>query len=266
MKFFLLFITLFYYTLTFAQDTLTVPGNIMSDTTMTPLVVDTISAIETDTIPAWVTDTTNSAPSFKKKRPTQFIELGISPNSYKGDLVSSYRQFTSSVHLGFQMNIKKKLNGHLNIFHGYIAGSNDNYTFTGSSQTPPTPNTFFRTTFTGFEYDLHVNFYKTDRFCFYLSQGIGLMKFKPQNDNEENFDNLLSTRAKGESYSTTTLVLPTFAGGYFLLPNSYGLGFQAGFLNTKTDYLDNIGQWGNRKKKDQILMYKVYVLIPVMFE
>ncbi|MCZ6900504.1 MAG: hypothetical protein O7F74_09725, partial [Bacteroidetes bacterium] len=44
-------------------------------------------------------------------------------------------------------------------------------------------------------------------------------------------------------------------------PNGFGFGLQTGYLNTTTDFLDNISQWGNKKGNDNVLVTKFSFVI-----
>lgn len=79
------------------------------------------------------------------------------------------------------------------------------------------------------------------------------------------FQNQLTSRAADETYGNVTIMLPTQAGAMYLLPNGYGAGIQGGWANPQTDYLDNISQWGNRSKKDNLFWLKFQFVVPMVF-
>lgn len=193
--------------------------------------------------------------------PTKFLELGISANSYRGDLNANFDKYAIGIHAALKYNRKKRINGKLSLMYGMINGQNVNYPAALSE----TPNTFFTTTMLTFHYELHVNIIKKERYGVYLSQGIGLMRFNPKDENYENLSDQFDTRPDGESYSPVTLMLPTSLGGYYLLKNGYGIGLQLQYLNSRSDYLDNISQWGFRKKKDNVFLTKFTIYIPLKF-
>ncbi|MDJ1467398.1 hypothetical protein [Xanthocytophaga flava] len=200
-----------------------------------------------------------------KHSPTRLLEIGIGPTAYKGDLASSYRKWASAFYIGVKFNRKHRVNGHLNLAIGSITGQNPSYVFTGESETTPTPNLYFKTTFFSLNYDLQINLIKTPRWIVYVSQGIGFMRYNPKDEYGNNFQDQLNTRAANETYGSISAILPTQAGVIYLLPNGYGAGIQGGWLNTQTDYLDNISQWGNRSKKDNALWLKFQFIVPLTF-
>ncbi|GAL84976.1 hypothetical protein CHU_1620 [Sporocytophaga myxococcoides] len=195
--------------------------------------------------------------------PKHFIEAGISPSSYRGDLNNSFQQWTALYNAGIKFYKKKRINGGINIFVGNIMGQNGKYEFNPDLNPSPTPNTYFKTNVIGVNYDLQLNLIKRKWGCIFISQGIGLMRFTPKDQNNDKLQTKLSTRAKGEDYNNVTFVFPTKAGVMFFLPSWYAIGLQAGYLNPTSDYLDNISNWGIKKKKDNILTVKFSVFIPL---
>ncbi len=194
--------------------------------------------------------------------PTRFIELGVSTNSYKGDLSHSYSQWANGVHAGILFNKKKRINGHFNLMIGRAVAQNPNYFFDDGSDPQPTPNKFAKINLFTFHYDLHLNLLKQKGFIVYLYQGIGLTRFDPRDTENKKLQDQLNTRAQGESYSNITLFLPHGIGAMYVSKPGFGVGFQAGFLNPMSDYLDNVSEWGDRTKRDNILSYKMTVYIP----
>ncbi|HVD99241.1 MAG TPA: hypothetical protein VNB90_13620 [Cytophagaceae bacterium] len=194
--------------------------------------------------------------------PTRFVELGVSTNSYKGDLSHSYSQWANGIHIGILFNRKKLLNGHFNLMIGKATAQNPNYFFDDGSEPQPTPNNFARIKMYSLNYDLHLNLYKKHGFIVYLSQGIGLLRFVPKDEYNKNLQDQLDTRPIGESYSNIAIMLPTGFGMMYVSKPGFGIGLQAGWLNTQTDFLDNVSKWGNRDKKDNIAYYKMTVYIP----
>lgn len=199
------------------------------------------------------------------RQPTQLLEIGVSANAYRGDL-GSYQKWASAFQLGLKFNRKKRLNGHLNVAIGTLTGQNPAYVFTGESESVPSPNRFFKTNFVTVNYDLQVNFIKTPRWMVYVSQGVGLIRYNPKDDRNVSLRDQLSSRPSGEAYGTVALLFPTQVGAMYLFPNGYGAGIQSGFLNTTTDYLDNISQWGNRRRNDNALWVKFQFVAPLKFD
>lgn len=188
----------------------------------------------------------------------KFIEAGIAPVSYKGDLSPGYSSWGNSYHIGFRFNTRKRLNGHLNFMFGKFSSSNPFLDQINSS-----PNTFFKTSFIALQYDLQLYIIKNSWMGFYLSPGVGFLRYIPKDSEGNRLIDDPKTRNKNEEYGSITFMLPLQAGLSFFLPTGQGLGLQAGWVNSFSDYLDNISQLGKVKKKDNLLMYRIFVSIPL---
>ncbi len=193
----------------------------------------------------------------------RLLEIGISANAYRGDLASSYQKWASAFQAGIKLNHSRRLSGHFGLAIGTVTGQNPAYVFTGPSDVPPTPNRYFRSTFFSLNYDLQVHVWRTKHWTAYVSQGVGFMRFTARDDQNRDLQSNLATRPTDETYSNVSVVFPTQAGLMYLLPNEYGVGLQAGWLNPITDYLDNISQWGNRNKKDNVFWVKFLFVVPL---
>ena len=196
----------------------------------------------------------------QEEKAKPMLQLGISPNAYRGDL-SSYEKWTIGYHVGLLLNKKKRLNGSFQLAFGKVTGQTNDPYYPGDPD--KTPNTFFRTNFVTLNYELHYNFIKNDRMIFYIGQGFGIIHFTPKDNLGNKLQDQDQSRAEGESYGNISVTLPTKLGYIYFLPNRLGLGLEVGFYNTMTDYLDNISKWGTQSGKDNILYFKFSLSIPV---
>jgi hypothetical protein len=197
---------------------------------------------------------------------TRMLEVGVSANAYRGDLAMKYQKWSSAFHVGLKLNHKKRVNSHFNISAGTVTGQNLEYVYAGASEGKTTPNRFFTTNFFTFNYDLQINLIKRKNWIVYVSQGIGLIRYKPKDDQDASLQSQFQTRAANETYSNVSLMLPTQAGVMYVFDNGYGAGLQTGWMNTQTDYIDNISQWGNRQKKDNVLWFRFSFIAPLSFQ
>ncbi|MEQ6118986.1 hypothetical protein [Reichenbachiella sp. MALMAid0571] len=193
------------------------------------------------------------------------VFFGIEPSAYKGDLSDSFEKWSMVFHVGIKFNRFKKMNGNFVLTIGSVTGQNINYSYGDGSLPTPSPNRFFTTKVVGLNYELHYNFINCEKIKVYASQGIGVLRFNPQDEFNNSLVDQLFTRSSSETYGTITLMLPTQIGVLYTLPNQYSVGMQAGFVNTLTDYLDNISAWGSKKGNDNILSVKFEIHIPVSF-
>jgi len=191
------------------------------------------------------------------------ISVGVSANAYRGDLTSSLEKWSNAFHIGFKLNSGNKLNGNFNLGFGFITGENLNYQFDNGETPAPRPNRFFRTSILVINYELNYNFFKWKNFTFYASQGVGLMRFIPQDQFFEDFQGQSETRAANETFSNITLMLPTQFGFLYLFENNFGLSCQLGLMNSLTDYLDNISEWGTKNGIDNVFSTRFSFHIPL---
>lgn len=183
-------------------------------------------------------------------------------NQYKGDLQTPFPKYTGTATLGFKLNRKKLLNGNFEITFGSITGQNSNYLFNGDEQA--SPNLFFYSSIFSFQYHLHLNLLKKKNHLLYLSQGFGIIRYQPLDEQDRPLLDQYHTRAPNESFGNTAAMLPASLGYIYLLPNQWGLGLQGSYLNPLTDYLDNIGLWGNKPGNDNLLQFRFAVYVPMV--
>lgn len=192
--------------------------------------------------------------------PIRFLELGVSANSYRGDL-SNYEKWTSCYHAAIRFNETKRLNGRVGFSFGFITGDNRFYKFSVGK-----PNNYFRAPVYAASYELQYNFIKTRSFMLYASIGAGLYNYQPKNERKEKYADILETRATDEVYGKVSFMLPLSIGATYILKNGYGIGVQAVTLNTQTDYLDNISEWGTRAGNDNVLSIRFSMFAPLLFK
>jgi len=193
--------------------------------------------------------------------PGQYIKIGIAPTFYHGDLISRTAKLSSIASVGIRFNQKQRLNGTFQISFGALTGQNPGYQYKNDVTT--TPNTFFRTSIVTIHYDLAYNFICTDHLKVFAGLGIGLLRYQPKDDLGENLLNKIETRAENETYANTSAVIPVKIGASYFLENNFGVEFQTLLMNPQTDYIDNIGEWGNNAGNDQYFAFQLSIMIPL---
>ena len=192
---------------------------------------------------------------------TRYFWAGLSANNYRGDLEDGLPHYTPGIHLGMKLNRAKRLNGNFAVGLGTLNGQNPD--FNPLLEPPTKPNKYFDTPFFTFDYSLQYHIIKKERFALYISQGIGLFRYNPKDEQDRELLTLTTTRPEDETYSNISIQLPTAIGGAYYLPNQWGVGLQATYLNTLTDYIDNIGSLGPKKGNDNVLQFRLMLLVPV---
>ena len=195
------------------------------------------------------------------QRQPVFLTLGIGGTAYRGDLAQSYGSWGGTFHAGILFSKKKRVNGCVHLMMGGVRGNNLAYVY--ESNATATPNRYFKTSLFSAGYELRINILKKQSYTFYISPGISILRYNPKDQFNESYSNQFTTRARNETYSNVAIMLPVRIGGTYHLPNGYGIGVDAGFLNPMTDYIDNISDWGNRKKKDNLLQLNMLLYVPL---
>ncbi len=210
----------------------------------------------------------NPAPVY---RPVQLYLLGgAGPASYRGDLAPSYQKWGGLFGLALKFNRHRWVNPVVDFSFGRVSGQNPDFPARLPLDLQPaegTPNRFFSSTLVNASFGLHFNLLKTERYQLYLSQSLGFTRFSPRDDRGNPLADQLNTRAFDETLPTTGLILPTGLGGAYFFPNGFGLGAEVGWLNPRTDYLDNLGQLGNPEApRDNVLRLRVNAFAPLKFQ
>lgn len=193
----------------------------------------------------------------------RFFVIGASANAYRGDLSERYATWTPALQMSLAFNKKKRWNGSLQLSVGHVIGQSLGYTYSDTKTPNATPNDYFKTSFFTIGYQLQYNLVKNKRWTWYLSQGMELMRFTPRDREDRNLADQKATRAANETYSTTTLALPSAMGFVYTLNNGMGLGMKAGWRNPNTDYLDNVSKWSKASQKDNIAFWAWTLSIPM---
>lgn len=190
--------------------------------------------------------------------------LGISPVAYKGDLSNSYSHFNLAFNAGLKFNRNKRINGQLNLTIGKISGQTVSKEFylPGADSTV-IPSNYFKAPFFNVDYSIQYNVVKKKNLILYISQGFGVLNYTPKDEKGKKLSELSSTRNPDEKLQSFTMCMPTRAGAIGLFDNGIGVGASAAFLNTFTDYLDNISKLGKKQGNDNILTYNFLIYFPL---
>ena len=205
--------------------------------------------------------------SLKIKTAKKIIGINVNGLGYRGDLGQGFDKWGNGIGISIKFNKKKKFNSEFETYFGSIYGQDPTLEPiqdpTIKTVSEITPVKYFKTTIFSFNYQLNYNFIKTKHWILSISQGLGLMKYTVRNESDEDLFDKISTRTKGESYNSISLILPTTLSTTYLFNNNYGINFNLGYINPNTDYLDNISKIGKRKGNDQILKIGFKFLIPL---
>lgn len=210
-----------------------------------------------------VTSFSQEKDTTKVKQKGLILDIGFAPVAYRGDLQSKFNKWSGAFVVGVQTAPQRTIKPHIQIGVGTIIGQNLAYpteNFEGG-----VPNTSFYTTFLRANLDVKITYFRNKKktLSSYLAPGIGLLKFTPHDDTFERLDDQSITRASGETYSTNALILPVALGLNYTLKEKITFQTELGYMNPRTDYIDNISQFGIREKKDNVFSWRFSVLVPI---
>lgn len=192
--------------------------------------------------------------------PSRYVWAGLSANNYQGDLEDGLPHYGPAIHAGLKLNRAKRLNGNFALGLGTLTGQDP---FFNPVVEPPTkPNKYFSTLFFTLDYSLQYHLIKKERYLLYISQGVGLFRYDPKDEQDRALIGLGSTRPPSDTYGNISMQFPTAIGAAYFLPNQWGLGLQASYLNPLTDYIDNISSLGADSGNDNVLQFRLMLLVP----
>ena len=194
------------------------------------------------------------------RKSMKLIEFAVMPVAYRGDLGNAYHQWNKAFSIGIRFKIKPKWHKSASIMWGNISGNDNN--FIPSSESTAIVNKSFQTSFITAHLDINYHFFRRENFICYVGMGAGLIRFIVKDENGNNLNEQYNSRKRNEGYSNTVSSFPFRLGAIYSLNNGFSLGFQTGFLNPMTKYLDNIGELGGNKQ-DNILYTKFSVLLKI---
>lgn len=185
------------------------------------------------------------------------LGIGLTGATYVGDLTDGkmqYNRFYPGVNFSLQ-NVGRpssRLQMQLNAGFGAISEQSDMDTLFANVPKNIHPNIFVYTPFYYGDIRFKVKPIRRVRLQPYLSTGVGILLFSP----EDEFNNLLvekpNSRPKGEDYNTYTFYIPATAGLDFKLSKALSIGFDYTYRILNTDYIDNISQLGYVTSKDKL--------------
>lgn len=189
--------------------------------------------------------------------------IGLSAASYKGSLSPAYTRWTPAYQLGIRFQKRRILNGMISVSFGKVIGESRTYKVPSGPDPQIVPVNRFETSFIGLQYDLQILLFQYKGLRFFASQGLGILRFSPKDWDGNDLTSRDRTRAKGETYSTLSFMFPTQVGLMYTFSNGMGLSCTAGWVNTTTNYLDNMDKLATSNQGDNMAMYKMQFLFPI---
>jgi len=195
--------------------------------------------------------------AFSQER-SKMLEIGFAANALKGDLNPDYQSFQPSFLISYRFYSEKRVNGRFQFTYGNLVIQNLNPPFKEISQDELLfPVSYVKTRFFGLHYEAIVRIVEYEGLRVGIAQGIGTMRFDPQDINGNSLIDRNATRAKGEEYNNISLFFPSSLMISYLMKDKLLISGQLGWMNPVTDYLDNLGELAEESTRDNALSIRV---------
>lgn len=182
------------------------------------------------------------------------IGIGLSANAYSGDLNYQERiplRAYPGINFSLQFDNKKRLGFQVNSGFARFTEQKDNFSLPGQGEFQP--NIFVRTNFFYVDLRLRHFFYHRRKVRPFLAAGVGFISFNPE-DEEGDFlsENIFTRLPEEESYLTLVAQVPIQAGVQIRVKPTLSINLSTTYRFTATDYLDNIGLFGQKSGNDAL--------------
>ncbi|WP_188467875.1 hypothetical protein [Marivirga lumbricoides] len=194
----------------------------------------------------------------KSSSKNKFIGLGIGMAFPKTDLAPSYQKPSFNTAASFHFNKNKRLNISLWLNVGEVVSENREVIFLDQSEFQI--NDYASTSYQSLHAEPTLHIFKKEKWGLYIAQGFGFFRYETYDENNQKLADQLNSRAPGETVSNFTVILPSSLGGYYFLPNKFGIHGRVSIWNTQTDYLDNISSFGNPDNNDNIINLQLSII------
>ena len=174
------------------------------------------------------------------------VSLGYSVNSYSGDF-SGYTKLRSGLHFGYHFNPTKRISGLCNLRLGRVVAE--------QLEEIDEVERLVNTGYFGLNFGLDFKLLTIkELFSFHIVPGVGFIRYNPKDAEGNDLLSNNSSRAQNESYSNFSIMLPVLLSSRIKLSDSFGIQVSTGFLNTRTDYLDNGSELFDATDKDNVFV------------
>lgn len=188
---------------------------------------------------------------------------GFAAAAYKGSLSSSYAKWTPALTLGVRFEKKKNVNGMLALTIGKVVGEDRSYIAPSGTPEGVVPVNRFETSFFSLHYEAQIVLFRYRNFRFFASPGIGFLRYTPKDWSGNSLIDRTKSRKASESYSQNAFMFPIQVGMRYAFANEVALGFEAGWMNTRTKYLDNMDALSSRSGNDNMANLRFQFFLPI---
>lgn len=202
------------------------------------------------------------APADSSRR-YRYLCAGFSAVSYKGSLESGYIRWTPAFHAGILFEKKRLFSNYFGLGFGSYTAEDRSYRLPANADQSLLPASAIDGRFFTLHYEARFLIFRYKRLRIQVCQGIGLFRFTVMDRDGNNLSEKSRSRAVGESYSQNSFFFPSNLMLHYTFPNRIGLGFQAGWFNTVSSYLDNMDQLSLNGNRDNLAAYRFHIFLPL---
>lgn len=188
---------------------------------------------------------------------------GLNAVAYKGSLHTRYQRWTPAFQAGIRFQKRALWASQVSISFGQLTGEDRTYQVPSGTASDLRPVNRFQTNFFSLHYEMQFMLFRYKGWRLYASQGIGFFRFNPKDWDGNPLADRDKTRKPGETYNALTAQFPFHIGLYHFFPNQMAFGFQAGWLNVASNYLDNMDALSGNSRGDNVAAFRFQYFYPL---
>lgn len=195
-----------------------------------------------------------SLSTFKSVAQTR-LTASVVQNTYVGDFNpvsgSFYSPSAFEGQIGYNFGIEKNLDDYVTWILEFGFGDYESFYSIRSAIDPdvivdnPDIVTYVAGKYRSATFGINWTFWETGLFDLFLGMGIGAFDFEIRDLDGRNLKNADVTRALNETVPRLTPIMPFSLGFILFSSSSFNIVYEASWIFSNTDYLDNIGVFGN---------------------
>ena len=192
--------------------------------------------------------------------------VGFGAHAIKGSLENRYEKYLPSFQAGLRLEKRKTRAFSFHLSAGSLISDKYNYQPPQDRFQGVMPVSYVRTSYFTFNVDQHIYLLRFKGFTLGASFGFGFIRYNVFDRQGRQLRDVFSSRASGESFSPTAVMLPIHLSAQYKFDNDLGVGVQAGWLNTLTKGLDNMNLLAADQGNDNIAGFRFFLTMPLKNE
>ncbi len=185
---------------------------------------------------------------------------GLNMVAYKGSLQDSYKRWTPALQAGLSVGVRKNMNLTFGLTIGQVIGEDRSYRLPATADASLSPVNRFKTNFISLGAEFQFKALEYKGFKLFGSLGLGLFNFSPKDFEGNELVNRTRTRNRSEDYGQNAIQFPIQMVAQYWFNPKLGIGFQGGWLNVNSRYLDNMDKLANNSRGDNVAVFRFQVL------